>query len=67
MKTRSITYIGMTGIFDARIVYFGWLFLAPKSFFNNMLTMKVYYKEVNTMGKSRKLTALILVDASQDF
>lgn len=66
MKTRSITYIGMTGIFDARIVYFGWLFLASKSFFNKMLTMKLYYKEV-IMGKSRKLTTLILVDASQDF
>lgn len=66
MKTRSITYIGMTGIFDARIVYFGWLFLASKIFFNKMLTMKLYYKEV-IMGKSRKLTTLILVDASQDF
>ena len=66
-KTRSITYIGITGTFDACILYFEWLLLVSKSFFNKMVTMKTYHKETNIVGKNKKLTALILADASQDF
>ena len=32
-----------------------------------MVTMKTYHKETNIVGKNKKVTALILADASQDF